>query len=1447
MAALLKPWLWPGIEKEVRQILSWKAGAPSASQPVEDAPPYEDDDSNLRIQSSQVPKLVQIIKFLTFDDPVLAVISDKTTSITATIASAAVEQFYRQHGKRVTENTRGCLIQLLQFEIVATHHGPPDDRLTLRIQEFKHIGCDGEGTYGTPRPIIKQDGIKQFLNELKMFRVRVSAKGAEVPDRDREGSLQSQENTSASEDRENEVVNSQLAFATQHGNRRSAKAPSRSALGRGQVQNPEVFVTTKDTSQQSSRISSEEVEQNIISMLKHAKEVERINSPPIAIAPSAKPQDCRAKPLNHSELLALLKKSGGNSISRPAVSKESAQRSMSNRSAVSPNHSKDHGSSDVQAGKPNEVASIIEQAGKSAQSTLSKSPLHHNAQEIATSEANQLDSPNKLPQNTSTNTAGLQSHAVVYQQVDRPGLPFPLAGAFCKADIDDPWYGLLHIKRRDVMIPKNQQILLDRRDCWLPPEPGSRGPVANIPVPILQTLTSSIEGHTNIASSTAVVHQDHSDCDSLSELAEIPRPQTNALDPPNCTHEDEDLPISTAEWPPSSPPTMPKVDQLPPDSSLEVTPVNKRKVGKQPLRTDDPETPSSYGRASVAMKRSISNFDAEVQVGFLGKSNPYVPPKRHKLQQRRERKGLCDADLNIDSESDFDDCHGTSSGIEAEVSSYRAQSRTDYLKTDDEVEHGYAEFNKSFYDHDDDLKISDEQRSLGKLLPVDSDEEVFSCLQSSHSQPRDTDHNGIFLDTTEQPTKLPEEVTIMKDIEIAYSSSTDLETSVPNALCEGKTTAHIKQQRSTPMDISDSRRSTLQVHRTPYTNQDHRIKTGILPRRLVAGKIAKRHHDVEEMTRHNNMSDDDAMTEDIIPGTYSHLNSAQKPFADHSRVSHTGDAERSAPVFHGHWVPYVSDEASARTRMKHGDHPVKGDIADPVRVSKRGTEESAIKSLNITKRRKRTKPSKVILKENDQQGGASATKSRKLHKEILENINAQSRTPAPIPNEVPDGTGNRILDAAPAEPVLPHSDHYNRGLSTSQGLCEAKTTCTQTPEATSSRSGTPRRDIHVTDLKRNSQLQDESASLVQNMPDRLSYDLVDRLIFSSFQRAYPIYQGNEKHFVAMCRKIQILETDHRMEHKSLWDDFIIRHQIEYRTYLHECSEQADDPMSYEKFYHAKIDEPQFSKRIITPNNLCEAISESLPNGGRMVASRETSNGESIGLMRDAHEPQETTRLRVTKASYMGTPDTSVRDISPVRRTLYAQHNPLLQRDSSLPHGSPSQRDSPPGAQFHPQRSTPTKPATRPSPILGTPRAAEKTPRSLPWKRKISDDPSPSGRNTKRRNVSNEATTSSEPLQAPASIFSPARNVTTSRRAYPATADPSKAGPAARPSPVQPWYLDPVNPFKSFARADASIRSGNGNAFADEKNQQRAEDAKAEIENGVVLTRMKKIDVLAWEL
>ena len=61
MANAIEPWLWPGIELELRKTLDWNAGAPG-STPSGCAPKYEDDFSNLRVQSTQLKHRVQVIK-----------------------------------------------------------------------------------------------------------------------------------------------------------------------------------------------------------------------------------------------------------------------------------------------------------------------------------------------------------------------------------------------------------------------------------------------------------------------------------------------------------------------------------------------------------------------------------------------------------------------------------------------------------------------------------------------------------------------------------------------------------------------------------------------------------------------------------------------------------------------------------------------------------------------------------------------------------------------------------------------------------------------------------------------------------------------------------------------------------------------------------------------------------------------------------------------------------------------------------------------------------------------------------------------------------------------------------------------------------------------------------------------------------------------------------------
>lgn len=72
----------------------------------------------------------------------------------------------------MTEGTIGGMMQILDFEIVATHSGPRADRLTLLVKDFKMLGSEGSGQYGmAPRPIELVDHEK-FKLQIKLKELR---------------------------------------------------------------------------------------------------------------------------------------------------------------------------------------------------------------------------------------------------------------------------------------------------------------------------------------------------------------------------------------------------------------------------------------------------------------------------------------------------------------------------------------------------------------------------------------------------------------------------------------------------------------------------------------------------------------------------------------------------------------------------------------------------------------------------------------------------------------------------------------------------------------------------------------------------------------------------------------------------------------------------------------------------------------------------------------------------------------------------------------------------------------------------------------------------------------------------------------------------------------------------------------------------------------------------
>ena len=133
------------------------------------------------------------------------------------MATSAVQKFFAESKKRVNKDILGGLIQILDFEVVATHLGPRDSRLTLLINEFTSLGSEGSSTFGrSPRPMEVHQGIKKLSERLEGFRAKEypeSQPPKHLDDSGRDSIVTSQNDFELSSD--DSPIASQQALATQ--------------------------------------------------------------------------------------------------------------------------------------------------------------------------------------------------------------------------------------------------------------------------------------------------------------------------------------------------------------------------------------------------------------------------------------------------------------------------------------------------------------------------------------------------------------------------------------------------------------------------------------------------------------------------------------------------------------------------------------------------------------------------------------------------------------------------------------------------------------------------------------------------------------------------------------------------------------------------------------------------------------------------------------------------------------------------------------------------------------------------------------------------------------------------------------------------------------------------------------------------------------------------------
>ena len=1470
------------------------------------------------------------------DEPLQAGLSDSVNRIDATISKNAVDRFTKKTRKRLTDGTIGGLIQLQEFEIVVTHLGARQKRMTLLVTNFKHLGSNGSGVMSVPRAIQDAPQVKVLLDKLKLYREgapKSKAPSTQQLDNE-EPSLASQLHGSSPDD---DLLESQTIFATQ-------APPQKIIHDVGDLTNQTGSRTNTHPNPSDAKVEVPVPPPNPSLSSLCGQHRTAVKDGTGGLRPSdgqTQPANGKKhKPTTGAELLGLLKQvqQATNAKSVPKIAAPALPSTGS--------------STDV----PTVLLSAAIQHPPSATATEPvTSPRQHNLSPSSTS--------------TSQIPTEKESGSAVAQVIEQPSAS---GNSFKKRKC---------ISRRDVTIGKEQEQLLNREDCkanaanrcsqtnygiaWLPAQPGQREPSAHIPISILRSLNRQANTRANLKLPS------HKEPTPVSSSARSQKARSSCSlddDVDGRADSESDALLSASEWPPSPP-----QNQLPPNSSTEsagsvseldltTRTLSRGSVSPQLLQTKEltsphpvdisqkatpasPESqvspspeanesqvgdPMSGSCASTpvsARSRAVKanglparkeSFDSQVQnssqpsvqnseLSNVHTEPPQVPvspnisipvadsPTSLKLpstgvnrSQRDEESSVVysipssptsDIDMEVplplDTGSAIQPLPSTAS---QSTEPFTQVKRTPYVNGRkhidspersiprspplnpaslafqpscvllEEVDHitqsapsvtetssAEARFNKPNHDHPSKQSLSAQSHAknftIDSALVIDLDNEMPENLGSSHvSEER----------STNLEIKPPETL-----IEEQGESDKNASTLIGN---HGNTGHEAKRKVSDEDNLSPNvskRRRKIQLPKaldaTQGTRERPDPKEGAKRYRqdfLASRKISKitvppkrggtttvipanqleepqsRLTDLGDAPTHSELSQ--TQSSDLqLPISLSAKFPCSEKLQDRdsdlvSRKSATPDpktptphVERNLQENHSQVqenVDLISMDEAEPGALDHDPYDVNAFGTDEGEVDPSRSQESEMKNpshedkQNLITTMDPANPNgapQSPRSQNFRMGDAEEAQHKIISQAIEKNTNEPIRFPSPL----------RSMQAAtPGKDVLSPRFDTSRGISP-HGYAQAAS------------AESPVLDVYV-----------HRAQAIHVLPitDR-SHDPQSQTMFDRFKTAYPTYPGNQKHFVAICGKIRNLLSNNRMEHPSLWDDFIVRHKIDYQQYMQRCAEDVEDPIRYEDFYRAEIEQPVYLKRVITPKSLGEALSMDHKTGTLEQQSRNGSgtetplSGTPVNLANMSGKNQKPSERRVT-----------------IDLTGNEQHDDIRSPLEAASVSSTSKR---------------TQPLLVKRRVLPWKESKDLTDQDSRTMQAASRIPYAMARR-KEKTVSEESVAVDEG-QLPDRRIPGLGNQPKKRRSDQSGISPRRPGSRRSVNETKHtneeddpggWWQDDNTPFKSFIKSYKAIRPGNGNSYAQpETKPKRAGGLRKSAK------RAKGIDFLNWEL
>jgi len=237
----------------------------------------------------------------------------------------------------------------------------------------------------------------------------------------------------------------------------------------------------------------------------------------------------------------------------------------------------------------------------------------------------------------------------------------------------------------------------------------------------------------------------------------------------------------------------------------------------------------------------------------------------------------------------------------------------------------------------------------------------------------------------------------------------------------------------------------------------------------------------------------------------------------------------------------------------------------------------AVTTLNNSKRQTRT---------------VEAAKDSEMdrHHEPMDNVQYERTAKRPRLHDTPQGVRYDSVSMAERDKPSISSIHVSSGPASQRELQPQHAAEEIQPPPRSSRAG-------VVDIAKANAEKPASPVLEKSSSHALAASDAQRgasRVFSVFTAAYPVYCGDIKHFQGLCRMIKRLNISHGLLHRSLWDDFLIRHRRDYTLYMVQCLQNGESVKAYEAYYQEDIEEPSYTLRILAPQTLEEVLTEIQP-------------------------------------------------------------------------------------------------------------------------------------------------------------------------------------------------------------------------------------------------------------